>query len=394
MRSTHASPGVAVLYNATGELVKGEPQDLLAEKGVVLCAEAVSEALVRSGYTVARVPVRTDLELALAPYPPTEWMVFNLGEGLEGRLFEEPRIVWALEAMGYCYTGSDGYAVASSVDKARAKALLTEYGVATPPWWLLRHPDEVDRRAEDLPFPLIVKPVAEDASIGVGPGAVVNAVRALRDRVAYVVDCYRQAAVVERFIDGREFNVSLWRRGPRVLPLAEIDFSAFADPLARIVSFAAKWEAESFEYHHTPVVCPATVDAHLAARITETAVRAWYAIGCRGYARVDMRVGSEGVPQVVEVNCNPDLSREAGFHRATRAAGHTYEEMVTRIVETARRHYHACDRFGIRDRWAGHTETDGDGGHLHRRGTPLYGDHLEGLRASGRGQRLRVSGLP
>jgi D-alanine-D-alanine ligase len=348
MASGREPLGVAVLYNASGGLIKGEPKDHLAEQGVTLCASAVSEALRGVGYRVAQVPVHTDVELALVPYPPTEWLIFNLGEGLEGRLFEEPRIVWALEAMGYCFTGSGGYAIARSVHKAQAKVLLAREGVATPPWRLFRHPDEVGPGAENLPFPLIVKPVAEDASIGIGPSAVVNGVSALRERVAYVVERYRQAALAETFIAGREFNVSLWGDPPQVLPLAEIDFSAFEDPYERIVSFAAKWEEASFEYQHTPVVCPAAVSDGLTKRIRGVARRAWRTIGCQGYARVDMRLGDDEVPYVVEVNCNPDLSPEAGFHRAAHAAGYRYQDMVLHIVDIARRQYGAYDPFDER----------------------------------------------
>jgi D-alanine-D-alanine ligase len=345
MRGEKTPPGVAVLYNATDGLIKGEPRDLLAEQGVIHCAEAVSDALHSAGYRVAQVPVHMDVELALARYPPTEWTIFNLGEGLAGRLFEEPRIVWALEAMGYCFTGSDGNAIASSVHKGRAKVLLSRVGVPTPTWWLLRHPDEVDTLGRDLTFPLIVKPVAEDASIGVGADAVVKTLQALRDRVAYVVERYRQAALAEVFVVGREFNVSVWGDPPDVLPLAEIDFSAFDDPYGRIVSFAAKWEEASFEYHHTPVVCPAPTSGECGDRIADVARRAWEAIGCRGYARVDMRLGDDEVPYVVEVNCNPDLSPEAGFHQAARTAGYSYEDMVVNIVEAARRRHEAGDRL-------------------------------------------------
>lgn len=363
--------GVAVLYNVSACLVKGEPRDLLAEEGVAVCAEAVSQALRAGGYRVVQVPVHLDVELAMAPYPPTEWIVFNLGEGLEGRLFEEPRIVWALEAMGYCLTGSAGDAIARSVHKARAKDLFARDGVPTPSWWFFRHPDDVDTLKDELAFPLIVKPVAEDASIGVGAGAVVHSLSGLRDRIAYVVERYRQAALAETFITGREFNVALWGDPPQVLPLAEIDFSAFDDPFARIVSFAAKWEEASFEYHHTPVLCPAPLEQRVADRIAGTARRAWDAVGCRGYGRVDMRLGAGDVPYVVEVNCNPDLSPEAGFHRAARVAGYSYEEMVSNIVDIARRQYNPYNYPGLGGRCASHPESDGHGRHLHTRGVRL-----------------------
>jgi len=330
-------PGVLVVYNVSHELAKGEPQDMIAELGVVTCARAVSKALEEAGYRVVLVPLQTELEAALAPYPPTEYVIFNLGEGLEGRLFEEARIAWALEAMGYRLTGSDGYAISQAVHKARTKALLAATGVPTPPWRVFRDPGEVpDAPLPGLPFPLIVKPVAEDASLGVGPEAVVHNPEALRRRVAYVVERYRQAALAESFILGREFNVSVWGEPPQVLPLAEIDFSAFFDPLECIVSFAAKWLENSFEYHHTPAVCPADVEPCLGGLIAETALRAYEIIGCRGYGRVDMRV-ADGVPYVLEVNANPDLSPDAGFARAACAAGYDYTAMTTHILSLALR---------------------------------------------------------
>ena len=135
---------------------------------------------------------------------------------------------------------------------------------------------------------------------------------------------------------GREFNVGLWGEPPEVLPLAEIDFSAFSDPLARIVTFAAKWEEDSFEYVNTPAQCPARVDEPTAERIREVARQAWQAIGCRGYARVDIRMDEAGTPYVVEVNCNPDISPDAGFFRAARAAGYSYQQMAERILLLAR----------------------------------------------------------
>jgi D-alanine-D-alanine ligase len=257
MNAEPEPPGVAVLYNVSERLAKGEPRDMLAEQGVIACAHAVAEALEVAGHRVALVPIHSDVELVLAPYPPTRWTVFNLGEGLEGRLFEEARIAWALATMGYSFTGSGGDAILRSTHKGQAKALLAAAGVPTPPWQIFYNPTEVEEwSVATLPFPLIVKPVAEDASLGVGPEAVVHTPAALQARVAYIVERYRQGALAEQFIAGREFNISLWGDPPEVLPLAEIDFSAFADPFQQIVSFAAKWEEDSFVYRHTPVVTP------------------------------------------------------------------------------------------------------------------------------------------
>ncbi len=326
---------VVVLYNDDERVIKGEPRDLIAEQGVVACAHALADALSSAGLQIALVPLRGDVEVAMAPYPPNRWVVFNLGEGLEGRLFEEARIAWALEAMGYRFTGAKGDAIALSLNKARSKMALLAEGVLTPSWRLFNHPDEVD--GEGSGFPLIVKPVAEDASIGVGPESVAYSTAQLRERVAYVVEKYRQSALVETFIQGREFNISLWGEQPEVLPLAEVDFSAFDDLNDRMVSFAAKWDMASFEYNNTPVKCPASVTPEESERIRTAALKAWKVIGCRGYGRVDMRMDESGRVYVLEVNCNPDLSPDAGFYRAAAAAGYGYTSMALNILRLSER---------------------------------------------------------
>jgi D-alanine-D-alanine ligase len=343
----------------------------------VACAQAVSAGLGKAGYDVALLPFSGDVELALADYSPSEWLVFNLAEGMAGRLFEEPRIAWALEAMGFSFTGSGGEALARCLNKARTKELLATHGVSTPRWWLLRHAHEVDAREAEFMFPLIVKPVAEDASIGLDGNAVVHTHAALRQRVAYVVERYRQSALVEAFIVGREFNVALWGNPPTLLPLAEIDFSAFSDPFARIVSFAAKWEEESFEYNNTPALCPAPVNVFMHRRITSAALRAWEAIGCRGYARVDMRLSEKGTPYVVEVNCNPDISPDAGFFRAARTAGYSYEDMAAQIVEIARSQVYVEDRTGLAVRRGVHPAADREGRRVQPDRSGVRGGTLE-----------------
>ena len=377
MRTNWQSPGIAVLYNASADLIKGEARDLLAEQGVIACAQAVIDALCARGYRVTGVPLYGDVETTLIPYPPSQWTVFNLAEGLAGKLFEEARIAWALGAMGYCFTGSGGSAIAHGAHKAKTKDLLLDNDVPTPAWWLFCHPDEVQERIDELSFPLIVKPVAEDASIGVGPEAVVHTVGALRERIAYVVDAYRQTALAEAFVVGREFNVSIWGDPPQVLPLAEIDFCAFSDPYERIVSFAAKWEEESFEYRNTPVLCPAPLESEVGVCITATALRAWHALGCQGYARVDMRLSEECVPYVVEVNCNPDLSPDAGFFRAARTAGYSYGEMAEQIVEFAWRQFYAHDRAGVAQPWPIHPGDHRPDWHLQPYRTGLCSRALE-----------------
>jgi D-alanine-D-alanine ligase len=144
------------------------------------------------------IPVSTAVELALTPFPPDQWLIFNLYESLAGRLFEEARNAWGLEAMGYRFTGSGGEAIARTTNKAYAKSIMTMNGIPTPPWWLFRDPDDAKSvQLDDFHFPLIIKPVAEDASTGVTEKAIAHATSELQERVAYVIDRYRQAALVE-----------------------------------------------------------------------------------------------------------------------------------------------------------------------------------------------------
>ncbi|NLE77628.1 MAG: D-alanine--D-alanine ligase, partial [Chloroflexi bacterium] len=233
------------------------------------------------------------------------------------------------------FTGADAEALGRTTHKAVAKRLLRAGGVPTPEWGLCRDPARASALGGRLGFPLMVKPVAEDGSLGVAASAVVRDASELEERVVYVLERYGQLALVERFVVGREINVSLWDATPRVLPPSEVEFLGFADPLDCILSFAAKWQPESHAFGHTPVVCPARVSPALTQRLQATALRAWELVGGRGYGRVDLRVADDGTPYVLEVNCNPDLSPEAGFFRAAAAAGYGYTDMITTILRLA-----------------------------------------------------------
>ncbi len=332
---------VLVIYNDSEHLIKGRPEDIVAERGVVPCAYAVAQAAAGIGCIVELAPITADLELTLARYSPSEWLVFNLGEGLGGRLFEEVRIAWVLETMGYQFTGSDAVALAISTHKARAKAVLHSHGISTPPWRLFSSTGAItDDTLVGLPFPLFVKPVAEDASLGIDVGSVVRSLESLRARVALIVERYRQAALVETFIDGREFYVSLWGSTPTALPLAEVNFRTEFGQEARVVSFASKWQPESIDWASTPVTCPPSLDSSTEARIRELALAAWNAIGGQGYGRVDIRMDETGTPWVLEVNCNPDLSADGGFFRSASAMGYSYPDMISHIVRLATERTH------------------------------------------------------
>jgi D-alanine-D-alanine ligase len=204
-------------------------------------------------------------------------------------------------------------------------------GVPTAPYQVFYRADE----AITVPLPAIVKPQAQDASIGIDRNSVVHDERALRQRVEYVLETYRQPALVEAFVAGREFNVGVWGNGvAHTLPLAEIDFSAWADPYRHVVHVEAKWDESAPEYQTMNVLCPVQVEPGLAERIQQVVLAAYKAMGCRDYARVDLRV-KDDVPYVLEVNPNPCLATDGGFANGARVAGYDYAHMAHQIAAWA-----------------------------------------------------------
>jgi D-alanine-D-alanine ligase len=184
-----------------------------------------------------------------------------------------------------------------------------------------------------------VKPVWEDASVGIDDESVIDA--GSRDELRLAMAARREKVggevFAETYIDGREFNLSLLgdRNHPRVLPAAEIEFVNFPGGKPRIVGYAAKWDESSFEYRATArrFDFPAA-DAPLLSRLGDLAVECWRCFGLSGYARVDFRVDAAGRPFVLEVNANPCLSPDAGFQAAASRAGLSFCTVVEQITRS------------------------------------------------------------
>lgn len=326
---------ILVVFNVVDEIVSGIAEDLFAEQETIDVEQHIEEALHRAGYTTAAVPIRDDLWGPLARYDPNEWLIFNLCESIRNRTYLEPYIISVFEHLGFRYTGSNRRPLATCLNKARAKEILQAHGIPTAPFQVFT-PNTIRRQIE---FPLFVKPVSEDASLGISLHSVVHDDRALRRQVKYIWDLYREPALAEQFIDGREFNVTvLGNESPRVMPLSEIGFRHIANPFARIVTLRAKWVPTSEEYLKTPPTCPARVSDSLKARIEDVARRAYQAMGLRDYGRVDIRV-KNGTPYVLEVNPNADLAPDAGIARSARTAGMSYADLADEIIRLAARRY-------------------------------------------------------
>ncbi len=326
---------VLVVYNIVDLLDKGHPDDILAEQEPQLVEEAVEKSLREHGHEVVSVPIRDQLWEPLRQFDPNEWLIFNLCESIRDKSYLEPYVISVYEYLQFRYTGSSRLTIATCLNKARTKEILKAHNIPTAPFQVIS-PPTVRRQ---LDFPLFVKPIAEDASLGITTDSVVETERELRQQVRFIWDTYHQPALVESFVDGREFNVTLLgNESPRVLPLSEINFKDIPDRKRRIVTFKGKWVEDSEDYRLTQVISPARVSESLRERIGEVATRAYLTMGLHDYGRVDIRVHN-GVPYVLEVNPNADLSPDAGIARAARVAGMSYAELADEIVRLAAHRY-------------------------------------------------------
>jgi D-alanine-D-alanine ligase len=316
---------IAVAYDAG---LCGAPEGAAVHDDIRGTVAAAQEALATRGFDAVRMPVRTtdDVLPALAALRPHA--VFNLVEGLDGRAGAEAQVARLFERAGVPFTGCPAACLDACLDKQVARERLAARGLPVPRGRVFPAPGP----AGELRFPLIVKCLREDASLGLDDGAVVRSEGELRGRIAWAVEEFGQPALVEEFLEGREFNVAVAGPEAEALPVAEIDFSATPESRPRFVSYAAKWRPGSVEDRSTAPRCPAAIPARLASRLRRLALRAFHIMGCRDFARVDLRADAAGRPHILEVNPNPDLSPDAGFARAARAHGWSYEDLVERLV--------------------------------------------------------------
>jgi D-alanine-D-alanine ligase len=326
---------VGILFNQPEALTEAEEQDRLAVLDDLEAVCCVETALAELGHTPRRIALGQDLQAAVRQLTDLQPdVVFNLCEAFRGQSLLVMQVPALLEVLEVPYTGNSSQALGLSTDKALAKAVLAAQGLAVPPHAVLATAS--DASSVKLPFPLIVKPLCEDGSYGVTAEAVVSSPATLEQRASFVLERFRQPALVEAFVDGREINAPLVGHAPpSVLPLSEIDFVGFPASLPRICGYDAKWVAESFEFQHTISVCPADLPDHLASLVRAASMQAYQVLGCRDYARVDFRLDANGTPYLLEVNANPAITPDAGFTRSWLALGRTYPQLIASLLDFA-----------------------------------------------------------
>lgn len=331
---------VAVVYNVVHQ--KAVPAgEVLSEASVKSMAEEVFHTVKNLGYSVSMFPVDSNFRSfinKLNTLKPD--VVINLCEGFEGRAQFEANVAAAMELLKISFTGNCSRALAICQDKYRTKALLLAHTFPTAEAQLVYSPEE----EVNIKLPVVVKPNFEDASLGIYADSVCRDETSLRCQIAKALERYRQPVLVEPFIDGREFNVSVIESGRvEALPVSEIDYSGLPEDMPRICTYEAKW----FEDHpyciKTPPVCPAKIDDETREKLQFLAVGAFKILGCRDYARIDFRMNQEGQVFILEVNPNPDVSLDAGYVRALKAAGMEYSAFWEKMIQNAKNRKKAND---------------------------------------------------
>ncbi len=290
--------------------------------------DAIAASLQRLGCEVVRIEADRFFPLRLADAAPDA--VFNLAEAVGGRS-REAYVPAVCELMRVRYTGSDPATLAAALDKTWCKRLLAQAGVPTPAFRRIDRPG--DARRVDLPFPLILKPNHEGSSKGLSADSVVRTREELEARARRLLEAYEQPVIAEEFLPGREFSVGfLGAADPEPLPLLEY---VYLDPSRPAVYDLELKQDPPDKIQH---VCPAQTDDALAARIVETARRAYLALECRDVGRVDVRLDAAGDPQVLEVNPLPGLTpRYSDLCKMTEALGWPHEQLIDRILQPALR---------------------------------------------------------
>ena len=303
----------------------------------------IEEALRARGDEPVRIAVDNEVEpLVAALRKEQPDLVFNMAESFAGKSSLESNVAALLNLIGLRYTGSSPAGLIVAGDKTLTKKVLTFHGIKTPQFATV-YRGAVDW-AGNLHFPVIIKPPQEDASLGITSKSVVRDVKGLLETIERMQKDYDQPALVEEFIDGREFYVGvIGNANVEALPVIELDFSGFPADRPKIASWEAKWgddgEGSGEEFAGTKSIFPETLAPELLEKMQQAAKDSFNALRLRDYARIDLRVTGAGEVYVIEVNPNCYLERESEFSRAAAKSGLEYPALIERIIELASARY-------------------------------------------------------
>jgi D-alanine-D-alanine ligase len=299
--------------------------------------QEVAAVLRRAGHEVGGLAVDGTPECLRALADAKADLFFNLVESFGGDDTKEPHVAAYYDLLGLRYTGSGPRGLTLAMDKAIAKKIFSFHDIATPRFAVVWR-GRLDW-AHDIDFPVIVKPVSEDGSIGIGFNALAGNIKELMERIDQLHEEFDNPILIEQYIEGREIYMGvLGNRPPAALPPVELDLSHLPKGTPRIAGAEVKWEEGTRAYRGSKVRVP-RLPGPVVEEMQRAAVTAFQALGLRDYARVDFRLAPKGQVYLIEVNPNPYLHSGAEFIRGARASGRTYSQTILEIVELARARY-------------------------------------------------------
>ena len=355
-------PSVGLVSAASEPRSDEEPpsiSDVYAEWDSAETIDAVAAALSAAGEVIRLEADESFPERLRAERPD---IVFNIAEGLHGAN-REAHVPAICEFFGLPYSGSDPFSLSLCLHKARTKELLSVHGVPNAPFALVESVRELDQLLTGahprlaLPTadaPLFVKPVQEGSSKGITQKNLVRSADELDAQTRSLLVAYDQPVIVERFLPGAEFTCGVLGNGDeaRVLPIVAMNFASLPAGALPIYGFEAKWVWDTPDEPLDIFECPARIDSRLRQAIETTVLSAYRVLGCRDWSRIDVRLDTAGVPNIVEVNPLPGIlpnpEDNSCLPKAARAAGIGYDELIqTALLAAAERNHvsmHAARR--------------------------------------------------
>jgi D-alanine-D-alanine ligase len=296
----------------------------------------VARALAVGGHEVHLVGIKDDVRPLvdrLAAANPD--LVFNCCESFRGASHFEYAVAALLEMCGYRYTGSPPTALLVARNKSMSKKILAYHGIRVPDFATFR-PGEECVRPSNLRYPLIVKPLLEDASLGIAQSSVVADDESLAQRVQFIHDSFQQAAIAEELVEGRELYVSMMGNATlEILPIVELHFGKLSKAERRIATYKAKWDEEYRERHGIKSRLARKLDGPVLERIRDICTTAFHALWMQDYARFDIRLAHDDEVYLLEVNPNPFIADGHELAVAAEKAGMKYQDFIQRIVDEA-----------------------------------------------------------
>jgi D-alanine-D-alanine ligase len=312
-------------------------RDEFAEWDSPTTIAAVESALSRLG-KVIRLEAKEDFPEKLRQARPD--IVFNIAEGFHG-VNREAHVPAICEFFGIPYSGSDPFTLSLCLDKARTKETLTFHGIPTPRFAVVEGIEDFESRTADLELPLFVKPLHEGSSKGITDNNLCWDRPHLLRQIHFLLENYDQPVLVEEYLPGKEFTCAVLGNGDdaTVLPIVGMNFESLPKGALPIYSFDAKFVWDRPENPLDIFQCPARITRELQASIERVTLEAFRVLGCRDWARIDVRLDAAGVPNVLEVNplpgILPDPADNSCLPKAARAAGIGYEELIQNCLKYA-----------------------------------------------------------